>query len=35
VDLVKDMTEVDVRFRIRPAGDALRGPARRLVESAR
>jgi hypothetical protein len=37
VDLVKDMTEVDVRFRIRPAGDALRepAPARRLVESAR
>ncbi len=37
VDLVRDMTEVDVRFRIRPAGEAFRGPApaRRLVESAR
>ena len=37
VDLVRDLTEVDVRFRIRPAGDALREPppARRLVESAR
>ncbi len=35
VDLVRDMTEVDVRFRIRPAGEALRepAPARRLVES--
>ena len=28
VDLVRDLTEVDVRFRIRPAGDALREPAR-------
>jgi hypothetical protein len=36
VDLVRDMTEVDVRFRIRPAGDALPEPApRRLVDSAR
>lgn len=36
VDLVRDMTEVDVRFRIRPAGDPRReAPARRLVESAK
>ena len=37
VDLVRDLTEVDVRFRLRPAGDALRepAPARGLVESAR
>jgi hypothetical protein len=37
VDLVRDLTEVDVRFRIRPAGESLRepAPARRLVESAR
>ncbi len=36
VDLVRDMTEVDVRFRLRPAGDALReSPAHRLVESVR
>jgi hypothetical protein len=37
VDLVRDMTEVDVRFRLRPAGDALDkpAPARRLVDSTR
>jgi hypothetical protein len=37
VDLVRDMTEVDVRFRLRPAGDGLGepAPARRLVESTR
>ncbi|HUR24044.1 MAG TPA: DUF4956 domain-containing protein [Acidimicrobiales bacterium] len=35
VDLVRDLTEVDVRFRIRPAGEALREAAPRLVESAR
>lgn len=37
VDLVRDLTEVDVRFRLLPAGDALRepAPARGLVESAR
>jgi hypothetical protein len=37
VDLVRDLTEVDVRFRLRPAGDAPRepAPARGLVESAR
>jgi hypothetical protein len=37
VDLVRDMTEVDVRFRLRPAGDVLRepAPARSLVESTR
>lgn len=37
VDLVRDLTEVDVRFRLRPAADARLepAPARRLVEPAR
>lgn len=36
LDLVRDMTEVDVRFRLRPAGDVLPdAPARGLVESVR
>lgn len=37
VDLVRDMTEVDVRFRLRPAADALLepAPAHRLVETSR
>ncbi len=37
VDLVRDLTEVDVRFRLRPAGEALvePAPARRLAGSTR
>lgn len=37
VDLVRDLTEVDVRFRLRPAGEALvePAPAPRLAGSAR
>jgi hypothetical protein len=37
VDLVRDLTEVDVRFRLRPAGEVLvePAPARRLEGSTR